>query len=64
MEMTLDQIKATVAYLKEHEVKPITLTTRKMVRLANQASPFGHRFYMLQKVYRVDTKDGSFVVAV
>lgn len=62
--MTKEQIQSIVKNLKEQEAKPITLSTRKMVRLANEASPFGDRFYLLQKVYRVETVGGAFVVPV
>lgn len=62
MQMTREQILQTVAVMKEQGVKPIKLTTRKMVRLANEASPFGDRFWLLQNVYRVETADGAFVV--
>lgn len=64
MLMTKEQIQSMVKKLKENEAKPITLSTRKMVRLANEASPFGDRFYLLQKVYRVETVGGAFVVPV
>lgn len=64
MLMTKEQIQSIVKNLKEQEAKPITLSTRKMVRLANEASPFGDRFYLLQKVYRVETVGGAFVVPV
>ena len=64
MKMTKEQIMESVAVLKQQKVKPITLSTRKMVRLANEASPFGDRFYLLQKVYRVETVGGAFVVPV
>ena len=62
MKMTKEQIMESVAVLKQQKVKPITLSTRKMVRLANEASPFGDKFFLLQKVYRVETIGGSFVV--
>lgn len=62
MLMTKEQIQSIVKKLKEQEAKPITLSTRRMVRLANEASPFGDRFYLLQKVYRVETVGGAFVV--
>ena len=62
MKMTKEQIMESVAVLKQQKVKPITLSTRKMVRLANEASPFGDKFFLLQKVYRVETISGSFVV--
>ncbi len=64
MLMTKEQIQSIVKNLKEQEAKPITLSTRKMVRLANEASPFGDMFYLLQKVYRVETVGGAFVVPV
>lgn len=64
MLMTKEQIQSIVKNLKEQEAKPITLSTRKMARLANEASPFGDRFYLLQKVYRVETVGGAFVVPV
>lgn len=64
MLMTKEQIQSMVTELKKQEVPPITLSTRKMVRLANEASPFGDRFYLLQKVYRVETVGGAFVVPV
>ena len=62
MKLTQEQIRSTVEAMKAQDVPPITLTTQKMVRLANEASPFGDRFWMLQKVYRVETDNGSFVV--
>lgn len=62
MKLTQEQIRSTVEAMKAQDVAPITLTTQKMVRLANEASPFGERFWMLQKVYRVETDNGSFVV--
>lgn len=62
MKLTQEQIRSTVEAMKAQDVAPITLTTQKMVRLANEVSPFGERFWMLQKVYRVETDNGSFVV--
>lgn len=62
MKLTEEQIRSTVEAMKAQDVAPITLSTQKMVRLANQASPFGERFWMLQKVYRVETDNGAFVV--
>ena len=64
MKMTHDQIRETVEHMKQHAVKPITLSTQRMVKLANEASPFGERFYLLQKVYQVKTSKGSFVVGL
>lgn len=51
MKMTHDQIRETVEHMKQYAVKPITLSTQRMVKLANEASPFRERFYLLQKVY-------------
>ena len=44
MKLNEEQIRSTVEAMKAQGVAPITLTTRKMVRLANAASPFGERF--------------------
>lgn len=62
MKLNEEQIRNMVLAMKAQNIAPITLTTQKMVRLANAASPFGERFWMLQKVYRVETDNGSFVV--
>lgn len=64
MQMTYEQIRETVEYMKQNDVQPITLSTQRMVKLANEASPFGERFYLLQKVYQVKTTKGSFVVGL
>ena len=64
MQLTHEQIRETVEYMKQNDVQPITLSTKRMVTLANKASPFGERFYLLQKVYQVKTSQGSFVVGL
>lgn len=62
MQMTREQIQEVIRVMNQQGEKPITLTSKKMVRLANEASPFGDRFYLLQKVYRVETTKGAFVI--
>ena len=62
MKLTEMQIRATVSAMRAANVPPLVLDTKKLVHLANYASPYGDVFELHDEAYRVETTEGVFLV--
>jgi hypothetical protein len=61
--ITTTLLRRVVSKMKEHEIPPRTVKTRKEAREFTANDPAGHIWYVGDQYYLVEEKNGRFAVA-